>query len=55
MQLNELPSDNFMIPGDDEMVQHISTINKSGPQELLSLWRKEDELKHEHNKSCILY
>ena len=47
-------SDNFLIPGDDEIVQHIITINKSGPQELLSLWRKEDKFKYEHNKSCIL-
>ena len=25
-------SDIFLIPGDDKMVQHISPINKSGPQ-----------------------
>ena len=28
---------NFLIPRDDEMVQHISPINKSGPQYIFSL------------------
>ena len=27
-------SDIFLIPGDEEMVQHIIPINKSGPQEI---------------------
>ena len=35
-------SDLLLITGDDEMVQHISPINKSGPQEIFSLCRKED-------------
>ena len=33
-------SDIWMIPGDDEMVQHIIPLNKSGPQEIVALWRK---------------
>ena len=27
----------FLITGDDEMVQHIRPINKSGPQEIVAL------------------
>ena len=30
-------SDIWIIPGDDEMVQHIRPINKSGPQDIFSL------------------
>ena len=44
-----------MIPGDDNMVQNISPINKSGLQDIFSLWRKYNELKYSHNKPCILY
>ena len=33
-------SDIFLTPGDEDMVQHISPINKSGPQEIFSPWRK---------------
>ena len=30
----------WMIPGDDEMVQNIRPINKSGPRDIFSLWKK---------------
>ena len=33
-------SDVWLINGDDDMVQHIRPINKSGPQEIFALWRK---------------
>ena len=39
-------SDVLLIPGDDSMGQHISPINKSGPKDVFSLWRKEDKFKY---------
>ena len=33
-------SDTLMIPGNYETVQHNIPINKSGPQDIFSLWRK---------------
>ena len=30
-------NENFLIPGNDEMVQHITPISKSGAQELFAL------------------
>ena len=44
--------DILLSPGDDEMVQHIIPINNSGTQDIFSLWRKEDEFKYPHKKSC---
>ena len=44
----------FLIPGNDEIVQHISLINISGPKEIFALWMKEDEFKYAHNKSCVI-
>ena len=44
-------SDIFLIPGDDEMVQNITPINKSGPQDIFSLWIKEDDFKYVQKKS----
>ena len=35
-------SDILLIPGDDDMVQHIRLINKSGPQEIFDIQIKED-------------
>ena len=32
----------FLVPGDDDMGQHISPINKPVPQEILVIWRKEN-------------
>ena len=43
------------IPGDDDMGQQIIPINKSVPQHIFALRRKEDELKYAHNKSCVIY
>ena len=43
-------SDILLIPGDDEMVQHIRPTNKSGPQDIFALWRKEYEFKYAQNK-----
>ena len=37
-------SDIFLTPGDEDMVQHISPINKSGPQEIFSPWRKKGKI-----------
>ena len=37
------------------MVQYISPVNKSGPQDIFSLWIKEDGFKYAHNKSCVIY
>ena len=33
-------SEILLITGDDDMVQHISPINKSGPRDIFFLWRK---------------
>ena len=44
-------SDIWLIPGDDDMVQHIRPLNKSVREEIVTLWRKEDEFKYTHNKS----
>ena len=33
-------SDIFLMPGDDDMGQQIILINKSGPQDMFSLWGK---------------
>ena len=33
-------SENFLIPRDDEMVQHISPINKLVPHDIFALYRK---------------
>ena len=35
-----------MIPGGDEMVKHISPINKSVTQDIFDPQRKEDEFKY---------
>ena len=43
-------SDIFLIPGDDDMVQHIIPINKSIPQYIFAVWIKEDDLKYAHKK-----
>ena len=47
-------SDIWMIPGDDDMIQHIRPLNKSGPQDIVDLWRKEGDLKYTHQKSYII-
>ena len=44
-------NDIFLIPGNNEIVQHIILINKSVPQDNISRSIKEDELKHTLNKS----
>ena len=38
-------NDIFLIPGNDEIVQHIRPINKSGPQNIFALGIKKDEFK----------
>ena len=48
-------SDTWIITGDVEMVQHIRPINKSGSQDIFSLWIKEDKFKYAHKKSCVIY
>ena len=48
-------SDILVIPGDADMVQQMIPINKSGPQDSFSLWRKEDEFQYSHDKSCVIY
>ena len=45
----------WLINGDDEMVQHIRPLNKSEPQDIVSLWRKEEDFKFSHKKSCAIY
>ena len=37
------------------MVQHIRPINKQGPQEILDIQRREDELKDAKKKSRGIY
>ena len=48
-------SDICLITGDDEIIQHIIPLNKSGPQEIVTLWVKEDDFRHAHKKSCVIY
>ena len=45
----------LLITGYAEMVQHISPINKSVLQDILVIWRKQDEFKYVHKKSCVIY
>ena len=47
-------SDIFLIHVDDEMFQHINHINKSGPQDIVALWRKKYNFKYAHKTSCVL-
>ena len=47
-------SEILLIPGDDETIQHIRPINKSGPQEIVALWKKEYEFKYAKNKSFVV-
>ena len=42
-------SDIFLIPRDDEMVQHVSLINKSGPQDIF-LFRENNMGSNTHTK-----
>ena len=42
------------MPGDDDMGQHIRPINKTGPQEIFVLMRKEDWFKYSHRRSCMV-
>ena len=44
----------LLIPGDDDMVQHIRPIRKSVTQEIVDLRRKEDRFKYARKKSCVI-
>ena len=33
-------SDICLIPGDDDIVQHMRPLSKPGPQEIVAIWRK---------------
>ena len=44
----------FLTPGDGEMVQYISPVNKSVLQDIFALFRKEDDFKYAHKKSCVI-